>query len=85
MKQSVLNSGVLACNNQRFQTKSSDDTSIKVTDAINLVDVANNFVEEKANRKRFFWYIFTERYPHNGVLFNEVNTNCSIVKNSVSI
>jgi len=34
------------------------------TDALNLIEVANNFVNEKANRKQLFWQIFMERCAH---------------------
>ena len=49
-----------------------------------MVDVANNFVGEKANRKRLFWHIFSEQCPHKGVLFDEIDTICGFV-NTVSI
>ena len=54
------------------------------TDAVNLLDVANNFVGERANRKQFFWQIFSERCSHKSVLCDKVDTNCGIV-NSISI
>jgi len=53
------------------------------TDAINLVDVANNFVSKKANGKQLLAN-FNERCVHKGVLFDEIDTNSGIVK-SVSI
>ena len=60
------------------------------TDAIILVDDANNFVSDKTNKRqlKFGMQIFnersTERCPHKGVLFDEIDTNCCIV-NSLSI
>ena len=47
------------------------------------MDVANNFLGEKAKRKQLFGQIFSERCPHKGVLFDEIDSNCGIV-NSVS-
>ena len=41
------------------------------TDALTLVDVANDFVREKENRKQ----IFRERYPKQVLYFIKVNTN----------
>ena len=56
------------------------------TDAIhvNLVDVANNFVREKASRKQLFGKFFNKQCPYKGVLCDKVGTNCGIV-NSISI
>ena len=45
------------------------------TDALTLVDVANNFVGEKENRKAIVWQIFRERYPRQVLYFVKVNTN----------
>ena len=54
------------------------------TDAINLVDVANNFVGEKGKQEAAFWQIVNEGCPQKGVVFDEIDTNCGIV-NRVSI
>ena len=48
------------------------------------MDVANNFVGEKANRKQPFWQIVNERCPQKGLVFDEIDTNCGIV-NRLSI
>ena len=45
------------------------------TDAITLVDVANDFVGEKENRKQLFGKFFRERYPKQVLYFVKVNTN----------
>ena len=48
------------------------------------MDVANNFVGEKANRKRLFGKLSTKDVPKKGVVFDEIDTNCGIV-NRVSM
>jgi len=53
------------------------------TDAINLVDVANDFVGEKANRKQLFGKFSTNDVPIKPS-FDEIDTNSGTV-NSVSI
>ena len=45
------------------------------TDAPTLVDVANDFVGEKENRKKIFWKNFHERYPKKVLYFAKVNIN----------
>ena len=44
------------------------------TDALILVDIANDFVGEKENRKQFLGK-FGERYPKQVLYFVEANTN----------
>ena len=48
------------------------------------MDVANNFVGEKAKRKQLFGKLSTKDVPKKGVVFDEIDTNCGIV-NRVSI
>jgi len=38
----------------------------------------------ESKQEAAFWQMFNERYPHKGVLFDEIDTNCGIV-NSVLI
>ena len=48
------------------------------------MDVANNFVGEKANRKQLFGKFSTNDVPVKVSFFDKIDTNCGIV-NSVSI
>ena len=45
------------------------------TDALTLVDIANDFVGEKENRNIIVWRIFREGYPKQVLYFVKVNTN----------
>ena len=45
------------------------------TDAITLVDVANDFVGKKENRKQLFGKFLRERHPKQVLYFVKVNTN----------
>ena len=45
------------------------------TDALTLVDVANDFVGGERKTKAIIWQIFRERYPKQFLYFVKVNTN----------
>ena len=49
-----------------------------------MLDVANKLRRRKSKQEAGLWQISNEQCPHKGVLFDEIDTNCSIV-NSVSI
>ena len=45
------------------------------TDALTLVDVANDFVGGERKTKAIIWQIFRKRYPKQVLYFVKVNTN----------
>ena len=45
------------------------------TDALTLVDVANDFVGGERKTKAIIWQILRERYPKHVLYFVKVNTN----------
>ena len=45
------------------------------TDALTLVDVANDFVGGERKTKAIIWQIFRERYPRQVLYVVEVNAN----------